>query len=507
MSTSITDLPAELMLEVGQHLLLIDPHHCLLSYLSQTCRWFHNIFTQFIVAYHTRTISENLIPQGFVNIATEPNTSTFSLNGDFKEISFKLRGHTLNDIRCFRNLIFRANTISRIKLMSPQQATGQVLACLLNSCVRRPDLHLKIEGNWGISWIPFDGEHFAFNTLSNSTASPPLPVKTKWKDILLGALNALSSKRCHKSAKRNTSPQVIPRDQRFEVPSPKFAPGLTGLWIEGDCLFNAKTYTWIRDIMNAAPLTHLSITKSNITPNNWSQILSSITIPTLAYFQIGRVSVAFLDLLDFFSRHPSLQEINLSVALIGIVSFLSSSTRTTKLKLLPKLKTLIATPEYIYPFICHQQDGYFNDLNAYDIRPFLINYTRHYVEDYFRSIFELLASDRRRIHQSIILSWKPLNILITWFSRRAISVPRIWKIVLNIGGPFFKVQLLEERTRVLLAQRAKKMKKIAFINDLLSWQNERLVLDRLFHIIFPNLQVIEYKGAPGLSIDDWSMIT
>src|SRR5258708_8378562 len=70
----------------------------------------------------------------------------------------------------------------------------------------------------------------------------------------------------------------------------------------------------------------------------------------------------------------------------------------------------------------------------------------------------------------------------------------------------YKVQPLEESVCALLAPCAKAMKKLAFINDISS-QNERFLLDRPFHIIFPNMQLIEYNGTPGLRNDDSSLIT
>jgi len=403
--STINDLPTELMLEVGQYLLLMDPHHCFLSYLSQTCRRFHNIFTHSIITYHTCSVLEG---SEIIGVGSgQPNTAAFSLDGNFKEISFKLRRNTLNDTRCFRNLIFRANSISRIKIMVLRGASSQVLVCLLNSCVHRPGLHLKIEEDPDLGLAPFEGRpflfNFSFNLQSDSTVFTPRemqPVKMAWKDILLGSL--ISSKR----RKRNTSSQMkttaIPRESHFKAPRPKVAPRLTGLWIEGDCLLSASIYPWTRYIMNAAPLTHLSITKSKLTIFDWSQILPSITISTLAYLAIG-ISVAFPDLLDFFHRHASLQEINLSgKEPIGVVSFLIS-TPSSRPNPLPKLKTLVATPDYIYPFIFHQQDGYFRDLNAYDIRPHYI-----YSDDAFHAIFELLATTNT--HLSITLYWRPLNI-------------------------------------------------------------------------------------------------
>jgi len=514
--STINDLPTEIMLEVGEYLILVDPHHVLLSFLSQTCRRFHDIFTPFMAPYHVRSILESSIHKFITTANGQPDTpSTFSLDGNFEEMSFKLKDRTINDIRCFRNLIFRANAISRITVdVGRREITRCALACLLNSCVQRPDLHLRVEEDRGISWSSRDLERgpFIFNlTKSNSTESTPQepqetqPVKTTWKDVLLGALNALSSRLPFKSSKEVSLPQipstcdgieVIPRNPRFEVPRPKVAPRLTGLWIEGDCLFSASNYPWTMDIMNAAPLTHLSITKSKLTMFDWSQILPSITISTLAYLAIS-VSVAFPDLLDFFHRHPSLQEINLSDnEPIGVVSFLIS-TPSSRSNLLPKLKTLVATPDYIYPFMCHQQDGYFHNLNAYDIRPFPLSYESCFRNNRFRAILELLSTKGLRSRISLTLSTAYLNLMIEWSldtSKHRTDVgcrklPRIWKIVLT-GEP-----LSTESIRTLLEQQ----EYFAFIYE----ASGESLLDRHFHTICPNLQLIEYKEC---GYNDWSMI-
>jgi hypothetical protein len=433
-------------------------------------------------------------------------------------MSFKLRGHTLDDIRCFRKLISQANTISRIEVdVGHREVTLRVLACLLNTCVQRPDLHLRIAESNRISWNASELERgpfiFKFNN-SNST-TPTLqqiePVKTSWKDVLLSALNALSPKICCKSTKNKspqissstccrTAAQVVPREPRFDIPRPRVAPRLTGLWMEGDSLLRATTYPWTRDIINAAPLTHLSITQSTLTLFDWSQILSSITIPTLTYLAIGQVAVAFPDLLDFFNRHPSLRIINLSDNdLIGTVSF-PTATPLTKSKLLPKLNTLVATPEYIHPFIFHQKDGYFQVLNAYDLRPFPEKHDQNIRERRFHAIFELLASNPRT-HLSITLSRMSLNTLVKWLldtsGRTGLrKLPRIRNLVLV--GESYSGRLIEDRVLGLLETQT-------LVIDI-PLQGERVLLDRLFHTVCPDLQRIEFKEILTYSYNDWSMI-
>jgi hypothetical protein len=370
------DLPTELWLHIGEFVLEIDSWYRLLSSLAQTCRRLYGIFEPQIDAHHVKCI----VASKDLKVTHDRDELANPILGQVRELSIYIskENQTFDAVRCFRYLIARAKTIEKIKMnVAVDNFNPQVLVCLLNSCVQRPQLRLEVNGD-SREEGPFI---FKFDTTTTATCQqrdvPQIEQPSAKSPMVLTKLRNLfpwtKEKNVIKNFEEETSCDVtpgplytvIPRHPTYTgLPYPRFPPLLTSLCIQGDRLFSASTYPWMLYILNIAPLTHLSITDGPLNHFIWSQMLSAITIPTLKGLGIGKIAIAFPDLVDFLIRHPSIEKLDLtSNLLIGVFRFPKSLSKS---EFLPRLCSLTASSEYTRPFVQYHQLGYCPLLKTYE---------------------------------------------------------------------------------------------------------------------------------------------
>ncbi|KAJ2911911.1 hypothetical protein MD484_g8509, partial [Candolleomyces efflorescens] len=106
-------------------------------------------------------------------------------------------------------------------------------------------------------------------------------------------------------------------------------------------------------IPSQSSLTSLSLTESKMTHYDWHAILQLPAwqgFSRLEHLDVWDSQIAFPDLLKFLERHPTIVDLNLSrYTAIGKVQIPDGRG------ILPNLKTLNATPEFLIPLLNHQQ--------------------------------------------------------------------------------------------------------------------------------------------------------
>ncbi|GLB39609.1 hypothetical protein LshimejAT787_0701190 [Lyophyllum shimeji] len=121
---------------------------------------------------------------------------------------------------------------------------------------------------------------------------------------------------------------------------------LEAFHIHASILLELPFFHWTLHVLHEAPIQTLSFSSIALTHYDWEYILSSITIPTLSHLSFGASEIAFPDMEDFISRHPSITTLDLSEGLaIGHLKPFSSQ------ELLPNLTRLVANPEYLAHFL------------------------------------------------------------------------------------------------------------------------------------------------------------
>lgn len=386
----ITDLPTELLLHIGDFVLQIDsPYYHSLSLLAQTCRRLYDAFVPQIDTYHVNILRNLRIT---LEKCPADETPAAFLRGRFKELAFDMENQPFVNMQCTRYLVPRASSIRKITVNVEYRQTlyrhrqtdpavvylpaFYILVRLLNSCVQRPQLRLEINGNSRNEEGPFV---FKFDItrqkrdVHSEQSSPKLPmVLTKLRTLFSWIKEKETTESEEESDNMSEPSYIVTRRpaQRSQLPYPRFPPLLTTLCIRGEFLFSASMYPWTLYILNTAPLIHLSVTDGRSNPNHftWSQILPAITIPTLKELAIGKIAVAFPDMVDFLKRHPSLQSLDLTANyLIGVFRFPDSLSKS---EFLPRLCRLTASSEYTTPFIRYHQLGYCPQLKTYKFVPF-----------------------------------------------------------------------------------------------------------------------------------------
>jgi len=377
---SVTELPTELWLHIGEFVVEIDSWYRLLSSLAQTCRRLYGIFEPQIDAHHVKCIVASKAKFTRLDRDEFECCPANPILGQVRELSIHIgkENQTLDAVRCFRHLIARAKTIEAVKV-DVDDFNPQVLVCLLNSCVQRPQLRLEVNGDSHHEQGPFIFE-FDTTTTTATCQQRDVPqieqpsaksamVLTKLKELFFWTKEKNVIKNFEEKTLYDMTPvplyTVTPRRPDYTgLPYPQFPPLLTSLCIKGDHLFSASMYPWMLYILNMAPLTHLSITNGPLNHFIWSQMLSAITIPTLKGLGIGKIAVAFPDLVEFLKRHPSIEKLDLtSNLLIGVFRFPKSLSKS---EFLPRLCSLTATSEYTRPFIQYHQLGYCPLLKTYE---------------------------------------------------------------------------------------------------------------------------------------------
>ena len=126
------------------------------------------------------------------------------------------------------------------------------------------------------------------------------------------------------------------------------SPALETFHIHSSLLFHLPLFFWTLDMLNTAPIKHLSFSDVELTLHDWAYILASITIPTLEYLSLQQspVAIALPDLHYFLKRHPSITVLDLARHVA-----IGDPTAPSSEDILPNLIKLSAHPEYLLHFL------------------------------------------------------------------------------------------------------------------------------------------------------------
>ena len=390
---SLLELPNELLLEIAACVLIKDTSRVQSSHLSQTCWRLHDIIAPQNLEYHETRLHLNPLLQSWrLKTASDDSTpeqkNTRAFEREFSNLIFRFSGNSVDDdLRCIRHFLFRASTIDNIKVFLDGRCNAGQLAPLLSACVQRQGLHLSITEILSMTYShhEVEGGPFIFEFRSNQSAdlvpllnsrTGPSSVTSMTKFIyetIRSIFRLPSTKPADLGALQNDQPistqpkpayTIIRRPPMFEVRLPSSKPQIPELSIDGEAMFSASLYPWTLHVLNSAPLTSLSISRVSFALFNWTEILASVTIPSLLYLLLAKVHIASPDLISFLHRHPTLETLHISeYTLIGTVDFPASSCPP----FLPRLSSLLATAEYLLPFLQHQDRGHLPLLFRYSV--------------------------------------------------------------------------------------------------------------------------------------------
>lgn len=121
---------------------------------------------------------------------------------------------------------------------------------------------------------------------------------------------------------------------------------LTTLHIHSSFLFHANFYRWTLHILNTSPITSLSLTNIDLSHYDWNLTLPALTLPVLTHLTIGQCAITVPDLDLFLTRHPAIEVLNL-----GFHPAIGTLVPPIAAPILPRVVTLIATPEYLLYFL------------------------------------------------------------------------------------------------------------------------------------------------------------
>jgi hypothetical protein len=124
---------------------------------------------------------------------------------------------------------------------------------------------------------------------------------------------------------------------------PTYSNELHKFCIHADVLLTRPFHDWMMGTLNTSPITSLSFRLLGLHPTTWTNILSSVTIPTLSQFSPESPDITFDDLLRFFFRHPSIVDVGLHPHINHLDSGRLPGPRTKK-RLLPNLASLSGSP-------------------------------------------------------------------------------------------------------------------------------------------------------------------
>lgn len=390
---SIAELPTELLLEIATYTIQNDTAHITLSQLAQTCQHFQQVLNPLILTYHdNRLLTSGPLVRWRMKSGEDDKGpggihDKMALDGRFQYVTFNINAETKeDDLRSIRCFVFRANLIDLISVDLETHFKFRLMVPFLNACVQKHDLALDVRENfYGSSRHPEEGGPFMFRFHSlgvsnneTSTSRGALSSITRMTTFFRAAIRSLLNLEGrrpeaddHSSSQSNPSYTVVPRQPSFRASLPRFKPQVKSLSITGDILFTASLYPWTLHLLNAAPLTTLSITRVTLTLFNWNIILPLINIPSLLNLSLGKVAIAFPDLLSFLERHSTLNYLNFSeYTMIGVMQLPTSYSKSS---FLPNLSYLHATPELILPFLQYRQRGYFPTLHDFALYSFQHN--------------------------------------------------------------------------------------------------------------------------------------
>ncbi|EAU83806.1 hypothetical protein CC1G_07541 [Coprinopsis cinerea okayama7 len=136
-------------------------------------------------------------------------------------------------------------------------------------------------------------------------------------------------------------------------------------------------------------LTRLSFSAQHLCLYDWRHILPTWSFPQLKIFAPRRTEFANPDLHDFLLRHPSISTLDLTGnELAGSVD-ISSFANTD---FLPNLEMLIATPDYLIPFLAPTTASLFPKLARVKVTQEMRRTFSCFVANDYNRLMELLAS-------------------------------------------------------------------------------------------------------------------
>jgi len=172
--------PDRALLQIGAYITLVDSHRRSLCLLAQTCRRFYSLPNPQIMDHIVDCIFKRCVTS-----ISKSNGREYPHPRDLLKRRLKSmyiypmckRGHTSDDIRCYRSLIFHARHIGSVTVdLRYRNLNFRALVCLLNSCIQRPSIELNITetsilSSWGSQYV--DGP-FVF-TFDSTQKAVPLP--------------------------------------------------------------------------------------------------------------------------------------------------------------------------------------------------------------------------------------------------------------------------------------------------------------------------------------------
>ncbi|KAJ7913218.1 hypothetical protein B0H13DRAFT_2659720 [Mycena leptocephala] len=145
-----------------------------------------------------------------------------------------------------------------------------------------------------------------------------------------------------------------PRSGVVTLPLPTH-PAVKTLNIRAPLLFHATFYKWTLHVLNTAPITTLSLDFIALSHYDWALTLPALTLPALSSLTIGpQPTISVPDLTRFLARHSAIHTLDLSFHLA--IGPLAPPVVVLE-RLLPRLETLRATPDYLLYFLTGEDGG------------------------------------------------------------------------------------------------------------------------------------------------------
>jgi len=433
-SFMLTELPNELLLEIGTHLAVKDRSQ---ARLAMTCRHFYFLFMPTVLEDHTKHV-EKLAKDGRLILRESPDRKSWPkpqkdigqvihpFKKSYLTVHVYLREEdSFKDIRCIRGLINRSHSIHEVGLFFMRSGSLRDAAAVVNTCARRDDMRLTVSGR-----ISYDNDEqgpfsFDFQTINtHSSEKETLPTsRVRW---FLQMIRSLFSGPRGKTlppedkAPLTTSYVATPRVPPVEFPLPSMAL-LQSFTINGETLFQPSLYPTVLNIFRSTSLQRLCLLNIRLSLFNWTEILPLISLPALKCLAIGHVSIPVPDLLPFLQRHHTIQELDLTENVVIGVAELPITP------ILPKLKSMAANSEYIIPFLKHKELKHFSELQNIYVKPLYEHRPLIY------PVFDVISEGH---HSGMILTLDNLasSGLVEWFLGRYRNDPKLSGLNRRICG-------------------------------------------------------------------------
>ncbi|GLB37378.1 hypothetical protein LshimejAT787_0404290 [Lyophyllum shimeji] len=136
------------------------------------------------------------------------------------------------------------------------------------------------------------------------------------------------------------------RRQRPSIERRLSSTELKSFSIHSNMLLVQPFCDWTLRTLNSCDIRSLSVSFWGISQDTWASILPTITLPSLVEFTAGTTDIAFPDLIEFLSRHPSIHTLNLHPH-FGYPGSQKRPRRSKHKRLLPQLTALGGSPSNI----------------------------------------------------------------------------------------------------------------------------------------------------------------